>query len=452
MKAYPKKIALAVSLFMAVTAQANVFKSYNDDGALFRLNLNSQFNSGVAEHLDKKIKTKDASLYLLEKARLLQVQNNFEASADTYKKAFEVLDQQNNRAKISASKLGFKALSLVSNDSVVPYDIPRYEQVLAHISQAKNYVALNNAEAAGVEMRVAQRIQREIEQDHAKEFEKAQKNKKTTEDEKKNNALLDEAFNGLDPIAGRVKNTYQNAYAFYMAANLWEALGEFNDALVDYKKSYELQPDPTIAEDVKRLDRISAKNSATVPVVFFIEQGIVPQKIENKIDIPLPNGLVNFAFATYEPSTYVAPQTLKVQFKGVKKPLESYVLNDIGALAVKELKEKTMSNITSQIMRSTAKYAVQQEVGNRLGVFGQIAGNLLNAATERADLRAWSTLPSNTQIVRTELKPGTHEFQIVGQRISTDPIALNVQAGQTVFVYVNDVNEKITTNIATVKH
>ena len=452
MKAYPKKIALAVSLLMAVTAQANVFKSYNDDGALFRSNLNSQFNSGVAEHLDKKIKTKDASLYLLEKARLLQVQNNFEASADTYKKAFEVLDQQNNRAKISASKLGFKALSLVSNDSVVPYDIPRYEQVLAHISQAKNYVALNNAEAAGVEMRVAQRIQREIEQDHAKEFEKAQKNKKTTEDEKKNNVLLDEAFNGLDPIAGRVKNTYQNAYAFYMAANLWEALGEFNDALVDYKKSYELQPDPTIAEDVKRLDRISAKNSATVPVVFFIEQGIVPQKIENKIDIPLPNGLVNFAFATYEPSTYVAPQTLKVQFKGVKKPLESYVLNDIGALAVKELKEKTMSNITSQIMRSTAKYAVQQEVGNRLGVFGQIAGNLLNAATERADLRAWSTLPSNTQIVRTELKPGTHEFQILGQKISTDPISLNVQAGQTVFVYVNDVNEKITTNIATVKH
>ena len=452
MKTYPKKLALAVPLLIAFGAQANVFKSYNDDGVLFRSNLNSQFNSDIAEHLDKKIKSKDASLYLLEKARLLQVQNNFEASAETYKKAFEVLDQQNNRAKISASKLGFKALALVSNDSIVPYDIPRYEQVLAHISQAKNYIALNNAEAAGVEMRIAQRIQREIEQDHAKEFEKAQKNNKIKEDENKNNALLDEAFSGLDPIAGRVKNSYQNAYAFYMAANLWEALGEFNDALVDYKKSYELQPDPTIAEDVKRLDRISVKNTATVPVVFFIEQGIVPQKIENKIDIPLPNGLVNFAFATYEPSTYMTPQTLKIQLKNIQKPLESYVLNDIGALAVKELKEKTMSTITSQIMRSTAKYAVQQEMGNRLGIVGQIAGNLLNVATERADLRAWSTLPSNTQIVRTELKPGSHQFQILGQRTSTDPIALDVQAGQTIFVYVNDVNEKITTNVATLKH
>lgn len=44
---------------------------------------------------------------------------------------------------------------------------------------------------------------------------------------------LDEAFSGLDPIAGKIKNTYQNAYAFYMAANLWEAVGEYNDALVD---------------------------------------------------------------------------------------------------------------------------------------------------------------------------------------------------------------------------
>ncbi|MCG4607054.1 hypothetical protein L0O74_12050, partial [Bifidobacterium longum] len=78
---------------------------------------------------------------------------------------------------------------------------------------------------------------------------------------------LDEAFSGLDPIAGKIKNTYQNAYAFYMAANLWEAVGEYNDALVDYKKSYELQSDKNIAQDVQRLDKITAKNKSMVPVV-----------------------------------------------------------------------------------------------------------------------------------------------------------------------------------------
>ncbi len=46
-----------------------------------------------------------------------------------------------------------------------------------------------------------------------------------------------------------------------MAANLWETLGEYNDALVDYKKAYELQPDEQIAKDVKRLDQLVAKQS-----------------------------------------------------------------------------------------------------------------------------------------------------------------------------------------------
>lgn len=43
----------------------------------------------------------------------------------------------------------------------------------------------------------------------------------------------------------------------------------------------------------------------------------------------------------------------------------------------------------------------------------------MNVATERADLRAWSTLPSNTQIARFDLKPGSHKLQILGSRATT---------------------------------
>ena len=49
-----------------------------------------------------------------------------------------------------------------------------------------------------------------------------------------------------------------------MAANLWETLGEYNDALVDYKKAYELQPDAQIAQDVKRLNQLVAKPKVAV--------------------------------------------------------------------------------------------------------------------------------------------------------------------------------------------
>lgn len=458
MRILKKKLLIATVLLCGgLNTQAAVFNTYNDEGNLFRSNLNGSLAPNVTEQLDKRSKSKDAVLYLLEKGRLLQVNHQYQESAEVYKKAFELLDKQNNRAVVSASRMGFKALSMLSNDSVLPYHVPRYEQVLAHVSQAKNYISLQDVEAAGVEMRVAQRIQREIEQDHQKELEKKiakDKDKQVKSDQAKQDnesafAALDEAFNGLDTIAGRVKNSYQNAYAFYMAANLWEAVGEYNDALVDYKKSYELQADKYIASDVKRLDQTALKQGNTVPVVVFIEQGTIPQKIENKLALPLPNGIVNMAFATYEPSTYQAPQSLRIKV-GDKATHQSFVLNDIGALAVKELKEKTMNTVTSQIVRATAKYAVQQELGNQLGPLGQLAGTLMNFASERADLRAWSTLPSNTQISRFELKPGNHSLQVLGKNAKSEVVKLDVKPNQTLFVYVNDVNDKITTSVSVV--
>lgn len=447
-----KKIWILSGIFILGTSgvQAGVFSTYDEDGSLFRSSLNSAISSTALTTLDKKSTSKDSALYLLEKARLLQVNHQYQESADTYKKAFEQIDKQNNRATVSASRLGFKALSMLSNDSIVPYDVPRYEQVLAHISQAKNYIYIKNQEAAGVEMRIAQGIQREIELDHEKELAKKSEKAKKKEPIGQSLLPLDEAFAGLDPIAGRIKNSYQNAYAFYMSANLWEAVGESNDALVDYKKAYELQPDTNLQKDVKRLDLNTPRNKGTTPVIVFIEQGIVPKKIENKLALPLPNGIMNIAFATYEPSTYVIPQSLNVKLDA--KSQNSFVLNDIGALAVKELKEQTISNVTSQIFRASAKYAAQQQLGQQLGALGQLAGNLMNVASERADLRAWSTLPSNTQVTRFDVVPGKHNLQVFGSSAKSDPLSLDVTANQTVFIFVNDVNDRITTSVSTISH
>ena len=171
-----KVITLCFTSLFAVQTHAAVFGTYEEEGSLFRSSLNAELSSSVAAKFDSKKNSKDAVLYYLEQARVLQVNQQYQESLDIYKKAFELIDQQNNRSKVSVTRMGFKALSMVSNESVVPYLVPPYEQVLAHISQAKNYILLNNAEAAGVEMRVAQQIQREIELAHEKEFAKKKDN------------------------------------------------------------------------------------------------------------------------------------------------------------------------------------------------------------------------------------------------------------------------------------
>lgn len=435
----------AVLLVTSSHLNAGTFKTYKEDSDQFRQTLNQNADSGLAQKFTENSSKKDGALYLLEQARIQQVNQNYDASLATYKKAFELLDKQNHRAKVSASRVGFQALSMLSNDSVVPYIVPPYEQVLAHIAQAKNYIYLKDMEAASVEMRVAQQLQRDIELDHEKELAKK------TEKEKKKNPdagsappqQLDEALSGLDPIAGKIKNTYQNSYAFYMAASLWEVLGEYNDALVDYKKAYELQPEPQIAADIQRVDQLNTqKNKNSVPVIIFIEQGLVPQKVENKLVLPSPNGLINIAFASYEPRTYQTPESTQILLNN-KKIQNSYVLNDIGALAVKQLKEQTAATVTRQIMRTTTKYIAQQQLGNQLGVLGQLAGNLMNTATDHADLRSWSTLPSNTQIARLNLTPGKYQLQLASAGKYSTPLTLDATPNQTIFVYAYDINNKI---------
>ncbi len=49
-----------------------------------------------------------------------------------------------------------------------------------------------------------------------------------------------------------------------MAASLWEVLGEYNDALVDYKKAYELQPEPQIAADIQRVDQLNTQKNKNI--------------------------------------------------------------------------------------------------------------------------------------------------------------------------------------------
>lgn len=434
--------AFLVGFVSSQSVHAGLFSDYSDDAQNFRSALVQPASDQLYASFEKKEKTKDAALFLLEKARLQQSHQQYEQSKKSFEAAFILIDAKQNQAKVSASAMSYKALSLVSNDSMTPYNVPGYEQVLAHVYQSINFLALNDAEAAAVEMRIAQRIQREIEEAHSKEAAKQQAASPTLNAD--NNASYDDAFSGLNPIAGKVKNTYQNAYAFYMAATLWEAMGEQNDALVDYKKAYELQPDTYIKDDVLRLDADTKTQLDTYPVIIFLEQGLVPQKVASSMAIPTLNGLVNISYASYDPASYMIPVATSIQIDG-REITTTSALTDIGALAVKTLKENVIANMATQIARSTAKYALQKEMGNRFGLLGQLAGNAYNTATEKADTRAWTTLPSNAQVARIMLPAGNHQLELVNGGVKKS-INIDVKPNQTTFIHGIEANQQIATS------
>src|SRR5690606_40811241 len=105
---------------VSVTSKVEVFSSYNEEGSFFRSHLNSALSENLITQFKDKADSKDGVLYLLEQARLLQVNHQYEESRDYYKQAFTLLEKQKNRAENSVSRMGFKALAMVRQATVEP--------------------------------------------------------------------------------------------------------------------------------------------------------------------------------------------------------------------------------------------------------------------------------------------------------------------------------------------
>jgi hypothetical protein len=86
---YLIKGSLFAAVFLAsVFSQAAIFGTYNDEGNLFRSHLNNHLSEDLVAKFKDKVDSKDGVLYLLEQARLLQVNHQYEESLNHYKQAF----------------------------------------------------------------------------------------------------------------------------------------------------------------------------------------------------------------------------------------------------------------------------------------------------------------------------------------------------------------------------
>ncbi len=380
-----------------------------------------------------------------------QLAGNYGDSQADFQSIIDHFDAADLEARIKGSKLAAQGASLLTNDNVIPYSGSGYERILTHNFQAFNYLGQKDREGAGVELRKAGLEQRILLERHEKEI--AEAHKKASE---KGVAVgeISKHFVGMDEIAGRVKNSFQNAYTFYTSAAFWEATGELNSALVDYKKAYEINRDSTLLP--KDISRVSArlgirekrrvsyhkrkKNEGVVVVLY--EDGYVPPKQQLKIPVPVPIptgngndvGAVTIAFPYYKSDNWPSPNPLAVSNHTTTLAITEKVA-DVGALAVKALKEDLTGIIVRQVLRAASKYEMQHQANSQLGQFAQIATSVTSFVTENADLRSWLTLPNTAQVARIYLPAGNQSITVRAAGMQKD-IPLRVKAATTTFVRV----------------
>ena len=113
------------------------------------------------------------TLNQLEKGRVMQLNHQFEQSKDDFNTALTHIDAQNFAASIEISKGLETTASFLTNDNVREYFVPYYEQTMVHTLQALNFIALNDIEAALVEIRRANLVQEQALKVNVGSLEKA---------------------------------------------------------------------------------------------------------------------------------------------------------------------------------------------------------------------------------------------------------------------------------------
>ena len=409
----------------------------------------------VLAKLDDKRTDADAMLYMMERGRIAQLNSRFDVSKTDFELVIDQFERQDLAATVALSEFGAQSGSLLSNDNALPYKGTGYERIFTHHHQAFNYLGQHDLEGAAVEFRKVALEQQVLLEQHDKEVAEAHE---AAAEKEIDLDLLAQQFAGLDTIAGSVKSSFQNAYTFYTSAAFWEATGELNSALVDYKKAFEINPDSTllkqdIARVAKKLGETPDYKDLNEPtpdqgvVVVFFEDGFVPPKSEIKIPIPTyDGGIISLAFPYYQPELWSNSSSLRAMDEQFHELGYSETVVDVAALAVKHLKEQIPGMLVRQTLRAFTKYEMQQQAGKNGGLAGQLFANVYNIVSENADRRSWLTLPQTGQVMRFNLASGSRELNFSTPAAQTK-LALEIKPKRTLFVRVVNANNHLLTQV-----
>jgi hypothetical protein len=385
---------------------------------------------------------KNRLLYFLELGMLLHFDGQYRKSNEAFEAAKWVGDA------LYTKSLSSEGFSWLSNDYALDYAGENFERTLIHVFSTLNYVLLRDLDSALVEVRQVGEYLRKLQVDSSNE------------------------------------NTYQeDAFARYLSALIYEAAGEFDSAFVDYKKAvaayrgyrsnYAVARPGSLMSNAERvasrlgtwaqldlLDLGGQLSPRFLPagageVVVLHYNGLAPIKGQDKYTIPFSEAwllvgalqavashddrvqinraiaissqvsgvdVVSVAFPKFIDRPY-AIATMRPKVTDAIEISPPELVEDIGAIAKKDLADRIVRIRARTIARAAIKFALQKEAefvaaraggdqGPLIAAVIQIAGNIARFASEQADKRGWSTLPDQIWMSSLVLSEGTHDISV----------------------------------------
>jgi hypothetical protein len=347
--------------------------------------------------------SKDQVLYTLDLATALQGAGKFRQSAEAFERAARLADKADY---ISVSRT---AGSLVLAEEVQQYKTESYERVLLHALNSLNFLALNDWEGAQVEVRRIHQIVRR------------------------------EAANGRKADLG-------DGFATFLAGLIWESTGQWDDAAIAYENAHRALGDqPVLLEALvratlrsQRSEKFAALKRAHPEVAIRVEResrssahvfvlrlaGWAPRKAPNPVEPRFPE---------LRSVPWSDPWQIRAGIESQKTDVVLSTVLDVDQIARRALQEDALKLIGRRLSGVVAKEVLADQVSQRDPALGLVTSLLLHAS-DRADLRQWSTLPAQFQLARLVVPAGNVQMRIEGH----DDVSLTLKPNERRFVVVRD--------------
>ena len=428
---------------------------------------------------DKKDSWYSKSLGYVEAGRVRMLSGDFLGSSTNFSVAIESMIQETDEGPVvNLGDVGANVMAgTITDDRTRPYNLPAYEFIQALNYQMLNYVFLGDINSACVEARravfaqdaIAEKYSGEVEKARLKQEEDAQKaresadseekNAATKDDEKASFARVDQEMSKMAPVLEKSRCSYENALAWYLCGALLEEQDDKSNAALSYRKANELCPDnPYIRRDFLRTlasqDQVAYQTlmrqyklepqdvmRAQSEILIIFEESFVPQRKSVKIPLPVAGTLTSADIPFYEEGPH-NPVYFEVKCGDKVLGGGAQAVN-IQALAYHDLKEKMPGVVLRNVTRIGTRIAAQQianHAGGSTAKYTVMAFNAISTVINKADTRAWYTLPAIAYLTCHPVEPGKQTITIrnpaTGYSVA---VPVDVMPGERRVVWIADI-------------
>lgn len=404
----PQLIIASLIAFLCITG----CHSYVLDDAQF--DLRKSFTNGDIAKSEKLLKqfeqkdiyrSKDLVLYNLESGLVNHFAGNYDTSSVFLTNAENIIEE--NYTKSISRGIG----AFLINDNKLVYDGEPYEDVYLNAFKALNYIHLQNWEAALVETRKMAYKMEQLDikiKGLAEAFAKSDSTNRATWD------------------TGNI-NVQNSALSHYLAAVLFAKARNYDAARIEQEKlQIALREQATLSSNIssdKNYNFIRNEDSYNVLLTGF--SGQAPFKIQKDARIflgdsnPNSNNDLYLKFSFPELRTY--PSKVHNIRAVVNDSLVSYLdlIEEMDEVSADVYKAKESIIYSRALIRASVKAASTKIISNIVRKENELIGDLLEIlgfvsqeATEKADLRAWQTMPGKAWMQVIKLPVGLHTVRL----------------------------------------